>query len=136
MTAKKLATFALATLFLAASATASWNVYSQEAGQPPKARAKPRGRLPSYYGDVVSLDQREKIYSIQSKYEVELAALREQLKALVAKRDAEVEAVLSDEQKEQVKKLAAEAKAEREAELKLRAAEAAGTPAAEVQPSE
>ena len=133
ITTKKLVAFALAAFVLAASATAGWNAYSQEAGQPAKTtRAKPRGRLPSYYGDVVTQEQRDKIYGIQATYEVQLAALRDQLKALVDKRDAEVEAVLSPEQKEQVKKLAAEAKAEREAEMMQRAAGETGeAPAAE-----
>jgi hypothetical protein len=113
---KRLA-ISLAAAFLFASAAACWTAYSQET----KARAKPRGRLPSYYGDVVTQEQRDAIYKIQESYESQLAALREQLKALVAKRDAEVQAVLSPEQREQVKRLAAEAKAEREAELKLKA---------------
>jgi Spy/CpxP family protein refolding chaperone len=117
-------TIALATLCLLGLAGVAWNGYSQEAAPPAAkaARAKPRGRLPAYYGDVVTQDQRDKIYSIQATYEVQLAALREQLESLVDKRDAEVEAILSAEQKEQVKKLAADAKAEREADVKLKAA--------------
>ena len=112
----------LAVICLSASAAVCWNAYSQET--PPAAtkaaRAKPRGRLPSYYGDVVNQEQRDKIYAIQLKYESQLAALREQLKALVDKRDAEVAGVLTPEQVEQVKRIAAEAKAAREAELRLK----------------
>ena len=33
-----------------------------------KKRAKPRGRLPAYYGKIVDQKQRERIYTIQKSY--------------------------------------------------------------------
>lgn len=113
---------ALLTVIFISTAAICWNAYSQEASASKSPRAKSRGRLPAYYGDVITKEQRDKIYSIQASYEEQLAALREQLKALVAKRDAEVEAVLTPEQREQVKKIAEEARAERQAQAALKAA--------------
>ncbi len=85
------------------------------AGAPAKARAKPRGRLPAFYARVVSGDQREKIYAIQQSYEPKIADLQAQLKALTDKRDAEIEAVLTADQKTKVQQLATDAKAKRAA---------------------
>jgi len=83
------------------------------------ARAAPRGRLPNYYRQVVTLEQREEIYKIQKSYAAQIEPLEMQIAALEMKRDQEVEAVLSAEQLEKVKALVAEAKqlrAERAAE--------------------
>jgi hypothetical protein len=70
-----------------------------------------RGRLPNYYNRVVDEEQREKIYGIQKEYAVKIDALKAQLEALMAERDAKVADVLTPEQLEQVEKLRAEAKA-------------------------
>lgn len=88
-----------------------------------KERAEPKGRLPNHYGEVISGDQRDKIYAIQAKYKDELEKLQAQLKALDAKIDAEIEAVLTPEQKEKVAKIAAEAKAKAKAAAEARAKE-------------
>ena len=64
-----------------------------------------RGRLPMYYGKVVSDKQRTEIYGIQEKYSQQIIKLQEELEALTAKRDAEVEQVLTDEQRAEVTKL-------------------------------
>jgi len=71
---------------------------------------KPRRRLPYYYAKVVTPQQRETIYQIQAQYEPQIAELRKQLKALVAKRDAEIRDVLSEEQQKHLDELIAEAK--------------------------
>lgn len=63
---------------------------------------KAKRRLPSYYADVVSEEQREKIYNIQEKYAKELKALNEQLLAVTKKQNDEIEAVLTAEQKEKI----------------------------------
>jgi hypothetical protein len=76
-----------------------------------KERAQPAGRLPNYYSTVVSPEQREKIYGIQGKYADQIKKLQEQLTALEVQRDAEVEGVLTPEQKDKVAKLANDAKA-------------------------
>jgi hypothetical protein len=47
-----------------------------------KQKAKPRGRLPAYYSDVIDGEQRTKIYAIQDKYDPQFEALRAQMKAL------------------------------------------------------
>ena len=78
---------------------------------------KPKGRLPNNFGKVdLTSAQREKIYAIQSDYDTQLDALKDQIKALVAKRDADVEAVLTAEQKSKLEELRAETK-RRTAEL-------------------
>lgn len=85
----------------------------------PKERKKPRGRLPVFYSQVVSGDQREEIYSIQAKYEPEMDALVEKLVELRNQMQSEIKNVLTTEQLERVEQLKAEAKqrrAERAAE--------------------
>ena len=106
------------------------NSAPQLSGQEPKpkaeakAKAKPKGRLPAYYKDVVSEDQKAKIYAIQGKYADEIAALAEQMKAAVAKRDAEVEGVLTAEQRTKVEELKAAAAKKNAADPKEPAVEA------------
>lgn len=75
-----------------------------------KKAAKPKGRLPAYYGAVVSGEQRERIYAVQAKYANQIKALEAELLALIKKRNAEVEAVLTPEQLARVEQLRAEAK--------------------------
>ena len=82
--------------------------------QKPKKRAKPRGRLPAFYGKIVDRKQRQQIYAIQKSHATEIAKLKAQLKDLVTKRDTEVAAVLTAEQQTEVAKLVAAAKAKRE----------------------
>ena len=108
--------------------TALWTVpaIAQEtppqgaAEQPPAAAAtdanaakKPKGRLPAYYGKVVTDKQREQIYEIQGKFMEQIVKLQEQLTALAAKRDAEVEQVLTDEQRAEIARLKSERKTRR-----------------------
>jgi hypothetical protein len=81
----------------------------------PKPRAKPRGRLPAYYSQVVDGQQREKIYKIQQDYEPKISELKAQLQALQDKLDAEVEAVLRPDQLTKVKELTDAAKQKRKA---------------------
>ena len=87
---------------------------------------KPRGRLPNYYGKLgVSGEQRNKIYAIQSSYQLQLVELRKQIADLLAKRDAEMASVLTDPQKEQLSKLRETAKEEAEKRAAARKAKAA-----------
>lgn len=87
---------------------------AQDKAEVKKKRAKPRGRLPAYYGQVVSPEQRKSIYAIQAKYASQIEDLQKQLTALKSEQNAEVEAVLTDEQKSKVAAAAAEAKAKRD----------------------
>jgi Spy/CpxP family protein refolding chaperone len=66
-----------------------------------------------YYGKVVTEEQRQKIYDIQRKYFPQIRALQKQLEALIAKRDAEIEAVLTPQQKAEIERLRKEAAARR-----------------------
>lgn len=85
------------------------------AAAPAKTRANPRGRLPTYYGKVVDPIQKEKIYKIQQSYEPKIADLNAQLQALRDKRDAEIDAVLTAEQRQKVAQYRADAKKQRAA---------------------
>jgi len=76
-------------------------VHGQDA-TPAKPAAKQTNRLPPYYKTVVNEEQRQKIYGIQEKYKDRLAALAEQVKKLQAERSAEIEALLSAEQKQKL----------------------------------
>lgn len=64
-----------------------------------------RPRLPMYYAKVVDEKQRQKIYDIQRKYHPQIADLQKQLEKLIAQRDAEIEAVLTPQQKAEIEKL-------------------------------
>jgi len=75
-----------------------------------KERAKPRGRLPNYFTDVVDSKQREKIYSIQSLYREKIMALVEQMKELQDEQQAEIDAVLKPEQLSKINARREEAK--------------------------
>ena len=67
-------------------------------------------RLPAYYGDVVDGAQKEKIYVLQEKWGKQIDELAEQIKALQKQRDAEIEGVLTADQKAKVEKTRADAK--------------------------
>jgi hypothetical protein len=94
----------------------------QATGQTPEKTApaakvekkeKLTGRLPPYFADVVSKEQRTKIYEIQTRYGEQLKKLRDELDALDQKQHEEVMAVLSAEQRDHVAKRTADAKAKR-----------------------
>ncbi|MGI8981521.1 MAG: hypothetical protein ACR2FY_20030 [Pirellulaceae bacterium] len=77
------------------------------------AKNKAKGRLPAYYKEVVTDEQRDQIYAIQAKYEKQLADLQGQLDAAKAKQNDEIEALLSAEQKEKLATVRAEADAKK-----------------------
>jgi hypothetical protein len=76
----------------------------------PPLKRRPANRLPAYYSKVISQDQREKVLGVNKEYNTKITKLRDDLKALVAARDAALESLLTAEQKEKLKKLKAEAK--------------------------
>jgi hypothetical protein len=98
-----------------------------------KERAEPAGRLPAYFSQVVSPEQRTKIYALQASYREKILALAEQMKKITAERDAEIEKVLTAEQLEKVTKLreeAAKKRAENAAAREAAKKQAADTPGA------
>ncbi len=90
---------------------------AQGSGSATQAEGLPefRPRLPAYYARVVTEEQRQKIYDIQRQYHPRIAALRKQLEALEAERDAKIEAVLTPQQKAELEKIREEAAAKRKA---------------------
>ncbi len=78
-----------------------------------KSTAKVRGRLPAFYGRVVSGSQREKIYKIQQGYAAEIAELTKKLAELRERQGNEIKAVLTPEQIVKIEDLAVKAKAKR-----------------------
>lgn len=103
------------------------SVLAQEATPAKKPKAPAAGRLPAHYGDLVTPDQKAKIYAVQAKWKDKLDPLTEQVKKIQADRDAEIEAILTPEQKEKLAKTKADATAKRAAasEAAKKAAEAA-----------
>jgi regulator of replication initiation timing len=74
-----------------------------------EAEKKATGRLPNNYAKLgLSDTQRQKIYATQARYGEQIDALVKQVEELRQKRDAEIEAVLTPEQRENLKKLTAE----------------------------
>ena len=107
---------------LAVSAT--WFVPEIQAADAPKKEAaaeedsdptKSKGRLPAYFKDVVDTQQKDKIYALQAEAVAMIAPLQEQIKKLVAERDAAIEKVLTAEQQTKLKKIRDEATAKRKA---------------------
>ncbi len=78
-----------------------------------KKSQKAKGRLPAYYSDVVSEEQKATIYGIQEKYAKELKPLNDQLLALTKKHNDEIEAVLTSEQKVKIDAARADATAKK-----------------------
>ena len=94
----------------------AWAQDSKKAAKKGTAAAKSDTtgqRLPAYYAKVVDDTQRDKIYAIQKAHAAKIESLQAELKAAMEKRDAEIEAVLTPKQLQQVKAMAAEAKAKR-----------------------
>ncbi|MCL6505328.1 MAG: hypothetical protein K6T86_21855 [Pirellulales bacterium] len=95
----------------------AWGVEEEQpaaaSGKKEVSANKPRRRLPPFYSRVINNMQREAIYAIQDEYAPRIDELEDQLEALIAERDAKIEAVLTPEQLEQVKQLATEAQQRR-----------------------
>jgi len=94
-------------------------------GQEKEKKAK--GRLPAYYSDLVTEQQRATIYAIQAKYQARINALNEELMNIEKQQDVEIENVLTAEQRQMLKK----AQEEGAAKKKKNAAEKAEKKAAE-----
>ncbi len=87
---------------------------AKQQGKTPAKRKKAKGRLPNNYGKIgLANEQRQQIYGIQVKYRPQLEELEKQIKALRAQRDAEIEAVLTDSQKQRLAELQEAAKKKR-----------------------
>jgi len=69
-----------------------------------KAEKKAKGRLPPYFTDIVTEEQRAEIYTIRAGYEKQVNDLQAQLEALREKEMAECEALLDAEQKDKLNK--------------------------------
>jgi hypothetical protein len=117
---KKLVIAATATTLVIAAI--SVNSIGQEKKADSKAKAgakeKPKGRLPAYYKDIVTEEQKDQIYAIQAKHAKQIDDLQSQLTAARAKLNDEIEALLSAEQKEKLAKLKAEADAKKKSDKK------------------
>jgi hypothetical protein len=99
----------------------------------PSTRSRTR-RLPAYYGQVgLSPRQRETIYSLQGAYADRIDELERQLESLKARRDQEIEAVLTPPQKARLHQLL-EAAARRRASRSKSAAAEADVPVADKAP--
>src|SRR4051812_18342021 len=64
--------------------------------------AQVKGRLPAGYSKIVDAGQKQKIYTIQSKYDSQLDALKKQIQDLTAQRDAEIRGVLTADQQKKL----------------------------------
>jgi peptidoglycan hydrolase CwlO-like protein len=100
-------------------------------GQEAKAK-KAKGRLPPYFADIVTENQRDEIYKIQGSHKKQIDDLEAQLAAAREKEMTEIEAVLDSEQKEKLKKARDEAAAKK----KKKSSDAADTKPTETKPAE
>lgn len=124
MTSKTLAVALIAGLGLLGAVT----TYSTLSAQDAVESAEPSGRLPTYYSEIVTQDQRLKIYSIQSGYNTKIEQLEAEIAKLEAAMKKEMEAVLTQPQLERLEELAKEDEIRRQKnEAAKRAAEKAAT---------
>jgi DNA-directed RNA polymerase alpha subunit len=93
-----------------------------------KAPAKPRGRLPAYFNQVVTPQQREQIYALQKPIIDKIDALEAQIKELQAQLEKESRGVLTADQIKKIDELAAAT------QEKIKAAKAAGAATPEKAP--
>ena len=91
-----------------------------EAKPEAKAPAKPRGRLPAYFAQVVTPQQREKIYALQKPVMEKIDALEAQIAELKAQMEKDSRALLTPDQIKKIDELAAAT------QEKLKAAREAG----------
>ncbi len=71
------------------------------------------GRLPRYFGSVVDEKQRESIYAIQQMYYEQIDELEERLAELREEQQQKIDAVLSNEQHQQIADLRIRAQSKR-----------------------
>lgn len=75
-----------------------------------KSGDKSKGpRLPNFYAKVSTETQQTKLRAIVEEYSPQIQAKRDELQALIAKRDAALDEVLTPEQREELAKLRAAA---------------------------
>ena len=87
---------------------------TRRAEAPPKPRPKSRGRLPMYFAQVVTSQQREQIYEIQDQFDQQIEELMLQVRALQQQRSEAVHAVLTPEQQKEVAAMVADARKRRQ----------------------
>ena len=74
-----------------------------------------RARLPNYYARVATDGQRIKLRAILNEFVPQIQQKREELQALIAKRNTALDEILTPEQRQEIAKLRAEAAARRKA---------------------
>ena len=70
-------------------------------------------RLPNYFGQIVTEEQKVEIYKIQDEYAPKVQEYREKLAGVLKERNAKIHAVLTPEQKEKLEQMKQEAIAKR-----------------------
>lgn len=99
--------FALATGYAAKSAA------QQSEGKSSAAPGKAKARLPNYYAKVTTEQQQAKLREVLKQYAPQIQEKRDELQALIAKRDAALDELLTPEQREEIAKLRATAASRR-----------------------
>lgn len=80
-----------------------------------EGETKARGpRLPNYYARLSSVEQKSKLRAVLEEFAPQIDAKRAELQALISKRDAEMDAILTPEQRQEIAQLRAEAAARRQ----------------------
>jgi Spy/CpxP family protein refolding chaperone len=114
-----------ATSSSAATASPAAAADSKPAAKPAAAKSekgkKRFGRLPQYYREIVTEEQRAKIVEIQEQFGPKIDSLRQQIDALTKERDAKVVGVLTPDQKKKLDERIAAAKSARETKAAAKA---------------
>jgi Spy/CpxP family protein refolding chaperone len=78
---------------------------AQSGGSEPGAAKKLTGRLPKFYDEVLTEEQKDQIFKLQADYKAKMDDLKAQYQKLDAEKKAKIEAIPTAEQKEKIKKL-------------------------------
>ena len=106
-----LALFTCGSLFCGAQDAAQSSSTNSKSGEKKSGDAKKINRLPSNFGKLgLSDSQRDKIYGIQNSFADQIDSLESQIDAMKQKRDKEIDAVLSADQRKALNDLAETAK--------------------------
>ncbi|MBI1247674.1 hypothetical protein GC197_07465 [bacterium] len=84
-------------------------IVAQEAAEKPASdKSEFRGRLPAYWGEIVTEQQKLKIYDIQKGYVDQIDKLEAEIAKLEAAMDKECESLLTQPQRDRLKELVQE----------------------------
>ena len=110
----RLVTWSTAILLVVAIGSINNAAYAQKKDKGADKTAQ-SGRLPPYYKEIVTAEQKDQIYKIQTEYKAKIDAAIAQYHALTKEQATKIEALLTPEQKQKLDQLKSAPKPKRSA---------------------